>query len=286
MNKEVIKKLVNTFEKASHITEEGTEYWFARDIQIFLEYAKWGNFQLVIDKAKIACENAGGIVVDHFADVGKPIRGGKGAVQIVDDYKLTRYACYLIAQNGDSKKEAIAFAQSYFALQTRKQELLEERIEMLERLEARRKLTHSEKELSEALYEHGVDDKGFARIRSKGDQSLFGGFSTKQMKEKLKVPESRPLADFLPTVTIKAKDFAAEITRFNVFREGLDGKNQITEEHMNNNTNVREALLKSNIYPENLPPAIDIKKIERQLKKEDKEAFNKSVNVDKIKQKN
>jgi DNA-damage-inducible protein D len=239
MKKEIISKLTKNFEESAHI-EQGIEFWMARDIQELLEYDKWSNFLNVIEKAKISCETSSHIVTDHFADVGKIAQvGSSGGLREIPDIMLSRYACYLIAQNGDPRKESIAFAQSYFALQTRKQELLEKRIEMVERLEVRQKLTQTEKELSATLYEHGVDDQGFARIRSKGDQALFGGFTTIQMKRKLGIPESRPLADFLPTITIKAKDFASEITHFNVKREGFLGEEQITDEHVKNNHDVR-----------------------------------------------
>src|ERR1700722_2380587 len=267
MKKEMIAKLTKSFEESAH-TEQGVEFWMARDIQELLEYDKWSNFLNVIEKAKIACQNSSQVVLDHFADVGKMVPIGSGGTREIPDIMLSRYACYLIAQNGDPKKETIAFTQSYFALQTRKQELLEKRIEMVERLEARQKLSQTEKELSTALYEHGVDDQGFAIIRSKGDQALFGGFSTIQMKRKLGIPESRPLADFLPTITVKAKDFASEITHFNVKKEGLLGELQITEEHVKNNHDVRNLLAKSNIFPEDLPPEEDIKKLERQINKE------------------
>lgn len=267
MKKEIITRLSKSFEEAAHI-EQGVEYWMARDIQELLEYNDWRNFFNVIEKAKIACQNSSQPINNHFGDVTKMVKLGSGSEREIPDIMLSRYACYLVAQNGDPRKEPIAFAQSYFALQTRKQELLEKHIQMLERLEARQKLTQTEKELSSALYEHGVDDQGFARIRSKGDQALFGGNTTIQMKCKLGVPESRPLADFLPTITIKAKDFAGEITHFNVKKQNLVGEIQIANEHIKNNQDVRHVLSKSHIYPEKLAPEEDIKKLEKRIKNE------------------
>lgn len=269
MKKDVIAKLAKNFEDFAHV-EDGIEYWLARDLQKLLEYKDWDNFLNVLEKAKQACQNSRLVVNDHFRDVTEMINVGKGAQRSVSNVKLTRYACYLIAQNGDPRKEPIAFAQSYFALQTRKQELLEQHIANIERLQARHKLKQTEAELSSTLYEHGIGEQGFGRIRSKGDQALFGGKTTGQMKEKLGVPETRPLADFLPTITIKAKDFAAEITHFNVKKEGLQGEPQITEEHVKNNQGVRGVLVQRNIYPEELPPEEDIKKLERQIEREGK----------------
>ena len=278
MKKDLIVKLTNSFEEAAQ-THEGVEYWMARDIQVLLEYDKWENFLNVIEKAKISCQKSGSFLKDHFADVRKMIGLGKGAQREVEDIMLSRYACYLIAQNGDPRKEPIAFAQTYFAIQARKQELLEERLKIVERLNARKKLTQTEKELSSILYEHGVDDLGFARIRSKGDQALFGGRNTIEMKKKLGVPESRALADFLPTITIKAKDFAGEITQFNVKKEGLYGEGEIAGEHVKNNQEVRQLLAKSNIYPEELPPAEDVKKLERRVKSQDEKALKKTAKL-------
>lgn len=268
MKKDLIAKLTSSFEKVAHI-EDGVEYWMARDLQELFEYTSWDNFINVIERAKLACQNSKHLKDNHFHDVMKMVLLGSGSQREIPDCKLSRYACYLIAQNGDPRKEPIAFAQSYFALQTRKQELLEKHIASVERLQARQKLTQTEKELSSILYEHGVDDQGFGRIRSKGDQALFGGRTTGEMKEKLGVPEARPLADFLPTITIKAKDFAGEITQFNVKKENLQGEHRIAEEHEKNNQGVRQVLIKSNIYPEELPAEEDIKKLERRIKKEE-----------------
>lgn len=271
MKHEIIQKLHKNFNDYSQKTESGLEFWFARDLQILLGYDQWKNFQKVIERAKIASQTTGLIVSDHFADAGKMVLTGSGAQREIDDIALTRHACYLIAQNGDSRKEEIAFAMAYFAIQTRKQELVERRIEEMERLGFREKLTNSEKELSGIIYERGVDNMGFARIRSKGDQALFGGKTTLDMKQKLGVKGTRALADFLPTITIKAKDFANEITNFTLRRDSyVRGEQAITNEHVKNNKDTRDLLVKRGIVPENLPPEEDIKKVDRRIKSEDK----------------
>jgi DNA-damage-inducible protein D len=269
MIKEIIAKLRLSFEENAQEID-GVEFWFARDLQKLLGYDKWDNFVNVIEKAKISCKNSGHEIIDHFPEVSKMVKLGSGSERKIDDFMLTRYACYLIAQNGDPRKDEIAFAQSYFAIQTRKQELIEQRIALVERLNARQKLVASESELSRLIYERGVDDEGFARVRSKGDQALFGGNSTFQMKRKLGVPNERPLADFLPTITITAKNLATEITNFNVRKDELHGEPKITDEHVKNNADVRKLLLKSNIKPEELPPEEDIKKLENKVKADEK----------------
>jgi DNA-damage-inducible protein D len=269
MKKEIIKSLTNTFESHSYMTENGIEFWYARDLQHLLGYTKWDNFVKVINKAKTSCEASGNNISDHFADIGKMVKIGSGTEREINDIILTRYACYLIAQNGDPRKEQIAFAQNYFAVQTRKFELIEKRIKDWERLKARQKLTLSEKELSELIYEKTGSDKNFGLIRSKGDQALFGK-TTQQMKNKLGVPKGRALADFLPTITIKAKDFATEITVFNTKEKDLRTERQISAEHITNNRSVRKILLQRGIKPEELPPEEDIKKLERRVKSESK----------------
>lgn len=266
MEKSIIVKLIKNFEEYS-FDNSGVEFWFARDLQKLLGYSKWENFLKVIEKAKESCINSNFEVFDHFPNIRKKVELGSGAFREIEDIMLTRYACYLIAQNGDSRKEEISFAQSYFAVQTRKQELIEERIKLKERFDAREKLVKSETELSQLIYERGVDNAGFARIRSKGDHALFGGYNTKQVKDKMGIPKKKPLADFLPTVTIAAKNFATEITNFNVKHIDLKGEKNITSEHVKNNSQVRNLMLKNKIIPEELPPEEDIRKLERRVKK-------------------
>jgi DNA-damage-inducible protein D len=276
MESEVIVRLHASFEElVQKDPETGGEFWYARDLQRVLDYAKWDNFAKVVEKAKTACKASGYAAEHHFLDVGKMIDLGKGATREIDDVALTRYACYLIAQNGDPSKETIAFAQTYFALQTRKQELIEQRIVEVERLSARKKLTLSEKELSGIIFERVGDQYSFGRIRSKGDVALFGGKTTQDMKTRLGVPEGRPLADFLPTITIKAKDFANEITNFNIKKDGLRNEPEISSEHVKNNRDVRDLLMQRGIQPEALPAAEDIKKVERRLVSETKKIAKK-----------
>lgn len=268
MKSEEIKNLFTQFEAAASEIE-GIECWSARELQVLLGYSKWENFEKVIQKAKDACRNAGEEVKDHFPEVRKMITLGKGAKNEIDDILLTRYACYLIAQNGDSRKEEIAFAQNYFAVQTRKAELVEQRLLEFERIKAREKLSQTEKQLSGILYERGVDSQGFAVIRSKGDQALFR-LNTQMLKRKMGVPDSRPVADFLPTISIKAKDLAAEMTGLNAQSKDLKGQINIEKEHVDNNLAVRNMLTQRGIVPENLPPAEDVKKLQRKLDGDEK----------------
>jgi DNA-damage-inducible protein D len=269
MKKELITKLHSSFEERAH-EQEGVEYWNARELQTLLGYDTWRRFEDVIERAKIACKNAGQHIEDHFADVGKMVAIGSESTRKINDLALTRYACYLIAQNGDPRKDEIAFAMTYFAVQTRKQEIIEQRLADFERLEARDKLSASQKALAGVLYERGIDSPSFARILSKGDAALFGGRTTQDMKTRLAVPTGRPLADFLPTITIKAKDFANEVTNMQVKQQDLTREADITHEHVKNNEDVRKILTDRNIRPEALPPAEDVKKVERRMKSEAK----------------
>jgi DNA-damage-inducible protein D len=270
MKRQLITKLHATLEKLVHKeTSTGTEFWLARDLQEVLGYVRWSNFERVIKKAMVACEHATGDVDDHFLPVDK-IDELAHPTNHVRDYALTRYACYLIAQNAHSSKEAVAFAQTYFALQTRRQEIIESRLADQERVDARRKLSQSEKVLSGLIYEHVANEGGFRRIRTKGDQALFGGVTTRQMKRRLKTPKGRALADFLPTITIKAKDFANEITNFSIKRDYLHTEAQITRELIKNNREIRKLLGRRKIKPEELPPAEDVKKVEKRLVVEEK----------------
>lgn len=269
MKKEQIKKLFERFETAAY-EFKGVECWSARELQEILGYTQWRNFYNILEKARESCTNAGFNCSDHFADVSKMVAVGSGAQREVEDVALTRYACYLIAQNGDAAKPEIAFAQTYFAVQTRKQEIIEQRLLDVARVSARDKLSKSEKKLSGIIYERGVDDKGFALIRSMGDNALFGGYSTNDMKRRMGVPEKRPLADFLPTLTIKAKDFAAELTSHNVVDKDLKGHDSIGQEHIENNKAVRKMLRERGVQPENLPAVEDVKKVQRRLESDEK----------------
>lgn len=272
MKTEIVQSLTANFEGHAQQSENGVEFWLARDLQNLLGYADWRNFVAVVNKAKTACKVSGHNIPDHFVDVTKMVDLGSGSQREIDDVMLTRYACYLIAQNGDPKKESIAFAQTYFALQTRKAELIEQRLLEAERVFARQKLTTTEKELSSIIYQQTGSDKNFGLIRSKGDQALFGR-STQDMKAHWKVPVTRPLADFAPTIILKAKDFATEITIHNAREHQFTTEVAISSEHITNNKAVRDTLIQRGIRPETLSPAEDVKKVERRLASEEKKSL-------------
>jgi DNA-damage-inducible protein D len=280
MKKDTIIELTTTFEELLHFTEHGVEFWFARDLQHLLGYEKWDNFQNVINKAKVACNISGYNNPDHFADVGKMVSIGSNAQKEIEDLMLTRFACYLIAQNGDPRKEQIAFAQTYFALQTRKLEIIESNILAAERVNARKKLKKTEKELSHVIFQQTGQVQNFSLIRSKGDKALFNK-NTQEMKNKWGIG-NKPLADFMPSILLKAKDFATEITVFNTKQYRLNSEKDISDEHINNNVSIRKTLISRGITPEDLPPEEDVKKIERKLSSEecnlfkDQDTFNNS----------
>ncbi len=283
MKSDIVQVLKSQFDAISQrLEEDNVEFWYARDLQHLLGYDQWRNFAQVISKAKDACEMSGHAPANHFASVSKMVKLGSGSERPIEDFMLTRYACYLIAQNGDPRKQPIAFAQSYFAVQTRKQELIEDRMRLQARLDARDRLRESEKTLSQNLYERGVDDAGFGRIRAKGDAALFGGQTTQMMKNRYGIVQSRPLADFLPTLTIAAKNLATEMTNHNVLQDDLQGESAITKEHVQNNKSVRDMLGQRGIKPENLPPEEDIKKLERRVKTDEKRLEKQSGKLPKI----
>ena len=275
MDKTQISKLKLSFDEISHFTDDGVEFWYARELQSALGYVRWENFEVAIQRAIVACVNSGVDSDEQFRGITKLIEHGNKAKREIPDYMLTRYACYLIAQNGDPRKNEIAFAQTYFAVQTRKQEVIEQRLSDLNRLQLREQLKTAEKRLSQNIYERGVDERGFGRIRSKGDQALFGGYTTDDMKRRYGIKYG-PLADRLPPVTVAAKSLATEMTNLNIEENDLQGEIPITKEHVQNNQSVRSMLKRRGNTPEKLPPEEDIKKVERRVKADEKKLMDKS----------
>lgn len=282
MKQELIQALFSQFEQARYLFHD-IECWSGRDLQEIFNYSDWRNFLKVIEKAREACANSGEELSYHFVETNKMVTLGSGAEREIEDIALTRYACYLVAQNGNAAKSEVAFAQTYFAVQTRKQEIIEQRLLDVARVAAREKLSKSEKKLSGIIYERGVDDKGFAVIRSLGDKALFGGFTTAEMKQKLLIPANRPLADFLPTLTIKAKDFATELTSHNVVEKDLKGQTKITEEHVENNLGVRKMLKERGVQPEKLPASEDTAKLKRKFESDEKKVLKETKKLSKKK---
>jgi DNA-damage-inducible protein D len=278
MEKEIIYSMIKDFESIMHTTQDGVEFWLARELQPLLWYTQRRNFLETLEKAKKSCNNSWEAISDHFADVSKTLNMPKNAQKEIEDTMLTRYACYLVAQNGDPRKSQIAFAQTYFATQTRKFELIEQRLQLFERIVARKKLSETETELSKVIFEQTKNNQNFAIIRSKWDTALFGK-TTKEMKEKWSIKDNQPLADFMPTILLKAKDFATEITIYNAKQNKMTTEHQISQEHITNNTSVRETLISRWITPEDVEPEEDIKKIERNLTTENKKSIKKPLNL-------
>jgi DNA-damage-inducible protein D len=255
-----------SFEELKQTNQHGAEYWNARDLQPCLGYGHWRNFTKAIGRAITSCEQSGNDPAHHFARARKPIVGGKGAVQKVDDYQLSRFACYLIAQNGDSRLPEIARAQEYFAVQARRQEVSDALAADLERLEVRKQTSEEFKALSGAARNAGVQDRMFGVFHDAGYKGLYGGLGSDQIKHRKGIPPKDQLMDRMNTTELAANQFRMTQTRDKLAREGIHDQQQAIHAHSQVGKEVRQAIERiGGTLPENIPPAEDIKQVQKRV---------------------
>ena len=256
-----------TFEDLKQTNTHGAEYWSARDLQSLLGYSQWRRFEQAIERAKSSCKESGNSPDHHFAGAGKPITGGKGAVQLVDDYHLSRFACYLIAQNGDPRKPEIAQAQKYFAVQTRRQELSDQASADLERLELRKQTAEEFKALSGAAQDAGVQNNMFGVFHDAGYKGLYGGLGRDAIKVRKAIPDKDNLLDRMNATELAANQFRMTQTRDKLGRERVQNQSQAIQTHEQVGKEVRDAIKRiGGTLPENIDPAEHIKEVEKRLK--------------------